>query len=185
MRILNSLNNLELTFMRCVCVRCSNRLGSTLNDSDLFQTTRLQISTSNISTHFVDYTVKVVRNLLAGRSTIGLHHKITLDLGGFGPVFIHAHVVEGKILISHRNIVRIVQLLGNSEITQIRSIDIVHSESLNLISRNLHRLRRDVRRTGCVLHISRISTLGNLTLVPNRNLRGRHFTGTINSQGEL
>ena len=126
-----------------------------------------------------------MRNLLAGRSTIGFHHKITLDLGSFGPVFIHAHVVEGKILISHRNIVRIVQLLGNSEITQIRSIDIVHGESLNLISRNLHRLRSDTRRTSCILNIRRRSTLGNATHIPNRNLRRRHLTSTINSQRKL
>ena len=101
------LGYLHTALQRRVCVRCSNRLGSTLNDSDLFQTTRLQVSTSNISTHFVDYTVKVVRNLLAGRSTIGLHYKITLDLGGFGLSFIRAHVVEGKFLISHCNIVRV------------------------------------------------------------------------------
>ena len=101
------LGYLHTALQRSVCVRCSNRLGIALDDGDLFQTTRLQVSASNISTHFVDYTAKVVRNLLAGRSTIGFHYKITLDLGGFGLSFIRAHVVEGKFLISHCNIVRV------------------------------------------------------------------------------
>ena len=183
--VFNGLDDLEFTLVRPIRVCHGDVFAFAPDNGDLVQTTRFQFSIGNIATSFRNRTVKAVGNLLTGSSTIGFHHKIALDLGGFGLVFIHAYVVEGKFLISHVNVVGIIQLLGDSEITQIGSVDIVHGEGLNLVSRNSHRLRSDVRRTSCVLHVCGCSAFGNATHISSWNLRGRHFASTINSQREL